>query len=521
MIKEHDIFAAAADQGKSAAFVAVANGIKPKPNMWREISKDFESAIELYSDVDLLSIKGIKGTFIDQYASAVANSIQFPKSTAMMHLMGCISTACSHRFSVKLYNNDLHVGLYVIGAQPPAAGKSAVNDAFQKKISIAYEQLNTTNRKEVAKINFRIAKIKNELKAEGTNINLNHADSLMRDIEREEERLLQYPIYRYNVTDATPEALGDVAARAGGNFTLVSDEATVINTALGLSYGAEGRVTNNEAILKGWDGGIVATARIGRDTPQFFAKGAVSVLAQSETILSILKSGERGNGLTERFMFINERPNIGNRVYVDENGESLYQGIPSELSVKYAKMVHSMVIGDPVVLTMKKSAQNMVAMQKQLIEPKLQDSGEFGGNLLRGVMGKMDKQVYKLASIIHLSKEWCEGGTQKKEIQDDTVAAAITLFMKLSETFIGAAQSEGYAGHEAEVKKVIDRLSKDGRATGVVKFTSLYKSLRNVLPFKGSNGFSEKLKDKILPDLEKHNYIVFDGKDIYINPEIL
>ena len=489
--------------------------------MWGEITKDFDTAIETYSDVDLLSIPGIKGTFIESYSRSVADSVQFPRSTAMMHLMGCISTACSHRFTVKQYNNDLHVGLYVIGAQPPAAGKSAVNDFFQRQISIAYEQLNNKHRAEIGKINYRINKIKAELKSEGAAINPNQLDSLMRDMEAEEERLLRYPIFRYNVTDATPEALGDVASRAGGNFTLVSDEATVINTALGLSYGVEGKVANNETILKGWDGGLVSTARIGRDTPQFFARGAVSVLAQSETILSILKSGERGNGLTERFMFINEKPNIGNRVYVDESGNSLYQAVPSSLTVAYSKMVHSMVLGDPVSLTMKPSAQNMIAMQKQIIEPKLKDTGEFGGNLLRGVMGKMDKQVYKLASVLHIAKEWGEAGNNKTVIQDDTVAAAIALFMKLSETFISAAQSEGYAGHEAEMKKVIDRIVKDGASGKPVQFNSIYRALRNVLPFKGSNGFADKLKDRILPELEKQNYIVFYGKEIHVNPELL
>ena len=518
MITAQDIFEAARMQGKSAAVISVMNGRKPDRNMWGEITKDFDTAVETYSDVDLLSIKGVKGTFIDEYATAVADSVQFPRNTAMMHLMGCISTACSHRFSVKQYNNDLHVGLYVIGAQPPAAGKSAVNDFFQKQISIAYEQLNDKHRKEIGRINFRIAKIKGEMKSEGPSINANQMESLMRDLELEEERLLRYPVYRYNITDATPEALGDVASRAGGNFTLVSDEATVINTALGLSYGSEGRVTNNEAILKGWDGGLVSTARIGRDTPQFFARGAVSVLAQSETILSILKSGERGNGLTERFMFINERPNIGNRIYVDDSGNSLYQAVPSSLTVAYSKMVHSMVLGDPVSLTMKQTAQNMIAMQKQIIEPKLKDSGEFGGNLLRGVMGKMDKQVYKLASVLHIAKEWGEKGSQKTVIQDSTVSAAIALFMALSETFISAAQAEGYAGYEAEMKKVIERIVKDGAGGKVISYSNLYKALRNVLPFKGSTGFSDKLKDKILPELEKQNYIVFTGKEIHVNP---
>ena len=520
-ISAQDIFDAAKAQGKSPAAIALLNGQKPDLNMWPSVTKDLDVASESFSEVDLPSIRGIKGTFIGDFAKEVARSVQFPVSTAFLHMLGCLSSACSHRFSMNYLSDDLHPGLYVIGAQPPATGKSAVNGFFSKSIKTAFTELNKKNAIGRAKVKKRIAELREEIKQDGPAINPNKLDSIMRDISVEQDNLIKFPVFNYGVSDVTPEALGHIAAEASGNFTLISDEATAINTVLGMSYGNEGRITNNETVLKGWDGGHVSTVRIGREAAPFFARGAISVLAQSETILSILKAGERGNGIAERFMLINERSNLGKRKYVDEHGNSLYEPVPKDMIAKYSLMVHAMVIGDPVELKLHPSAMQLLGMEKDLIEPELDGNGKFSSQLLRGVMGKADKQICKLAQVLHIAKEWQPGGSQGTVIPAETVSTAINLFKELSGTFINSAQAEGYAGKEAELKKVMDKILSMSAGGKAVKFAKLYQSLRNVVPFKGSDGFAEKLKGNILPVLEGHNFIVCVDKDIHINPELI
>lgn len=518
MISIADIFEAARQQGKTPACIALNNGITPDLNMWPDLSDELDSASDSRKSVNLLGA-GPDKAFIRDFSKSIADAIQFPASTAFMHMLGCVSTAMSHRFSVDYFGKELHSGLYVISAQPPSTGKSAVHDMFQKPISNAYMELNKKNNVERNRIKLRISKLNEQIKQAGTAISDSEMDGITMSIQQEYDKLELFPSFSYDVSDATPEAIGVIASNAAGNFTLVSDEATVINTALGMSYGSEGRMANNETILKGWDGGRVSTARVGRESKPFDSRGSISVIAQAETIRSILIAGERGNGITERFLFINEPSMLGGRAFIDDNGIPIQFDIDRSLVADYAKMIHSMVIGDSVVLKMSKRALGILSMEKQLIEPKLADNQEFGSSLLRGVMGKMDKQVCKIAAVLHGIQEWGPGGSQKKEISDETTMWAIDLFKILSTTFVGAATSEGYAGINVELKKVFDKVVKLSNRGRPVQISNVYQNLRNTVPFKGSDGFNFKLKDILLPELERMGLVVVIGKKIFVNPK--
>ena len=515
-----DIFDAARAQAVSPARIAILNSIKPDRNMWPDVSKDFNEVMEKKSAVNLIGSSFAKGTLVAEYAQAIADEIQFPVNTIFMHALGCISSAMSHRFNIE-YKGELHPGLYIICSQPPSTGKSGVNAKLKNPISTAYAELNKANRRERARIEMRIEKLLDQKKQAGTAISEAELSGILMTIDSEREKLNEFPVFNYDITDVTPEALGAAASLAGGNFTLISEEASAINTALGLTYGTEGKRANNETVLKGWDGGKVLTVRIGRETQPFFAKGAISVLAQNEAVTAILQAGESGSGLTERFLVIQEDNMLGKRKFIDDEGNLLYRPVDKSLIARYSNMVHAMVIGSEVRLKLSPAADKMIAMQRQMLEHTLDDSGKYGSNLLRGVIGKMDKQICKIAAVIHASEEWQHGRSQSTVIGEKSVAWAIEIYDMLSKTFIDAAQSEGYAGSDAEAAKVLEKVIHYGNGGKVVSFSKLYNALRNIIPFKGADGVATKLREQILPELEEAGYIVFHNKNIYVNPKVL
>lgn len=515
-----DIFDAARAQAVSPAKIAILNSIKPDRNMWPDVSKDFNEVMEKKSSINLIGSSFAKGTLIAEYAQAIADEIQFPVNTIFMHTLGCISSAMSHRFNIE-YNSELHPGLYIICSQPPSTGKSGVNAKLQRPISTAYAELNKANRKERARIEMRIEKLLDQKKQAGTAISEAELSGILMTIDSEREKLNAFPIFNYDITDVTPEALGASASLAGGNFTIISEEASAINTALGLTYGSEGKRSNNETVLKGWDGGRVATVRIGRETQPFNARGAISVLAQNEAVTAILQAGQNGSGLTERFLVIQEDNMLGRRKFIDDDGNLLYRPVDKSLIARYSNMVHAMVAGSEVRLKLSPDAARMIAMQRQIFEPTLDNAGKYGSNLLRGVMGKMDKQICKIAAVIHASEEWQQGRPQSNVIGEKPIAWAIEIFDMLSKTFIDAAQAEGYAGSDAEAAKVLEKVIHYANGGKVVSFSKLYNALRNIIPFKGADGVATKLREQILPELEEAGYIVFHNKNIYVNPKVL
>lgn len=515
-----DIFEAAALQGVSAAKIAILSGVRADFNMWQPIREAFttEVATEAYVK-DLRSGQYAKDSFISKYVTAVANEIQFPANTLFAHMLGCVSSAMVHRFDIDYYGGDLHPGLYIVTSQPPSSGKSGVNQRLQDPISVAMEKVNKANAKERAKINLRIAKFKEQQKASSGNVN--EAVALQESIQQEEEKLEFFPIYKYEITDATPEAISQNAGGSGGVFTLISEEATIINNAFGAGYGGKGGPVNNEILLKGWDGGRVASSRITRETcPPFSARGAISVIAQDEVVLRILQDSERGNGLSERFLVVNEGNMLGSRVFVDDNMKLTYKGVDSALKAEYINMVNNLAIGDKVRFTMTGDALLMIALKKQEIEKDLGDNGKYGNSLLRGTMGKLDKQVCKLAAVLHATKHWRMGGSMSTVIDDSTVAWAIEIFMELSKAFISASEREGYSGNNTEFEKVVNKIIQKSKNGTPIKVKSIYDALRGVVPFKGYSNFGKKLKESILPALEKCNYLIVHKEYIYPNPEL-
>ncbi|QBZ71334.1 hypothetical protein [Escherichia phage Jahat_MG145] len=512
------IIETAESQGISPVRVSIqANGYRQSSSYWGQVEdinggNDRYPVISLGNDVDV----------VGKLARNLARSVQFPESSAYMHFIGCISAAMLGRFTVDYHGTDQPTALYVVTSQPPSAGKSAINSLAIAPMVAEVERINEQRKKERKKIQAKLAGLLKEMKSERSGADM---EILYQEKEDLEEKLSKLCDVVFPVSDTTPEGLAKINNRQG-NFAVISDEATSINSLLGLTYANSERKTNSELVLKAWDHGHVSIARSNADNNMsFFALGCMSVIAQDETINGIMDAGSRGIGVSERFLLVREQPLIGTRVFVDENGDSTYEPVDGELKAQYFQLVHNIMSEINVSLKVSRSAMRVLNIARQDMEPHLADGGKFSHTMLRGALGKMDKQVIRIAAVLHVIRNWFNpaGYPQKsREIDVDTMQEALLMFHELSKTYISAANASGYAGDDAEMSKLIELITRHGKANkGVLNVRALYEAARKVKPFLGQAGVMKRIESQLLPMLEQKNYVCVINGVIFVNPVLM
>ncbi|WCD42811.1 DNA helicase [Pectobacterium phage Ymer] len=513
-----DIFEQAKRRMVSAARVSLENGRKPDMNMWPE-PEPIDMNDDAYSCHDLVGWDG-HDDLLTRYVRALAKSAQFPLNTTFMHMLGCVASAMVYNFSIEYYDDELPVCLYIATSQPPSSGKSIVNKRLSGPVRTAYRTFDEGRAKERRKLQERIDVAKEEMK--NKNLSISERELLRASMENDIERCANTHSFSYPLTDATPESLEKKASLEGGVFNVISDEATALNSALGLGYGKSDNKSNAEVVLKGWDGGFVSTARVNREGSSIEVKGNIVVIAQDESIEAILQAGERGNGLTERFLMLREAPMIGTRNHWDfDNDREFFTPIPKTLLAEYHALVNKLVNSDKIILKPSRSSRKMLAIMRQQWESRFNDGGVWSHPLLRGAMGKADKQILRIAAVLHAGCNWCNDGKELTEISDDTMGRAISIYDALSKTFIDAVESQGYTGKVSESSVVADKLRAQAIANkSKVSTRWIYDSVKKIRPFKGAPSVWGKIKGEIIPDLESRGYCVIIDGDVYLNPKL-
>ncbi|QGF21262.1 DNA helicase [Citrobacter phage HCF1] len=73
---------------------------------------------------------------------------------------------------------------------------------------------------------------------------------------------------------------------------------------------------------------------------------------------------------------------------------------------------------ESVVLKPSRGAMRVLNIARQELEPDLADGGKYSHTMLRGALGKMDKQVIRIASVLHVIRNWFnEEGTPTKAVK--------------------------------------------------------------------------------------------------------
>lgn len=512
------VLAVAESQGVSPVRVSILeNGYGQSVSYWEPI-QDIEAASEKYPLISLGNDVDIVGKF----ARNVARSVQFPESSAYVHFLGCISAAMLGRFTVEYHGTDQPTALYVVTSQPPSTGKSAINSYSIAPIVSEVDRLNELRKKERKRIMAKLSALKTELKGEKSKTELAQLYEEQEDLE---EKLEKMGDITFPVSDTTPEGLARINNRQG-NFAVISDEATSINSLLGLTYQDSSRKTNSELVLKAWDSGNVSIARANQDNNMsFVALGCIAVIAQDETIDSIMAAGSRGIGVSERFLLVREESFLGRRKFVDEKGVSTFESVDSSLKAEYYKLINSIMSETQVKLKVSDGAMRYLNRARQEMEPELADGGKYSHSMLRGAMGKFDKQAIRIASVLHVSRQWhsFNSNAQRSAVIDlDTMMEAVAIYYELSKTYLSAANAAGHAGDDAEMRVLVDYIIKRAATSkGVLKYRSIYEGVRKIKPFSGQAGVAKKIQDVLIPKLQEMNYLCEINGDIFVNPALV
>lgn len=506
--------------------IANSTGVNPvaiaiRENSYGDSVSFWQDPIDINSGNDKFPLISLGGdNLVFEYAKAKAESVQFPVSSAYAHFIGCISAAMLGKFWVQYHGEEQPTALYMVISQPPSTGKSAINSAAITPMRAEIQRLNEERKKERIRLTSQLRQVEKEIKNDPKG---NTTAALYEDKEKLEEKIKKMADIVFAVSDPTPEGLAKVAA-VQGHFSVISDEATAINTLLGLTYGGSDKKSNSELILKAWDKNHMEVARSNQDNNLSLCPvGSICVIAQDETIKGIMDAGQRGIGVSERFLLVREEPLLGTRILCDENGDALYKEVDRGLVSKYYRLVHNIMKEDNVVLSVSRNAMRELNLARQAMEPDFAAGGKYSHSMLRGHLGKFDKHALRIASVLHTIKNW-EGESpnrSNREIDLETMQEAIMIFNELSRTYLSSASAAGYAGDEAESRKLIDVITEIAKKNkGRSPIHSIVAKCRNVTPFNGQQKVAERI-DSLLITLEEMNYTCRIDDIVFINPRLM
>lgn len=477
------------------------------PGLWPEYSSSSLND----NDYDEVSVFNDKDSdLLTRMARNVSEVIQFPVNSVFIHGMAVLSSAMSKGFTYK-YNGKGPVTIYSVVSQPPSTGKSGVHGAFFHPIRIAFDDYNDKQAKKRGKIEAGISNQKKQLKtAEEYMI-----EGLKSEIDKLEKELEKTPIYNYSVSDSTPESLVQGALRGGGVFNVLSDESAAISSVLGEMYGNGGK-SNSEGILKGWDGEYVSISRVGSGDIKGFVRGSVAVLAQDGVIESILQIAADGNGIAERFFLLKEANMFGRRKRRRKDRQYKDESLHSEYAMLVAKLVHT----DDFVFTINDESLDLIEDACEMFEESLSDGGQYSKGMLRGVAGKFDKRVVKVACVLHVAKNWnSKGGPEVVDVK--CIERAIHICKEMMRAYEKTAQSEGYVGSESECMAIIDAMIRyTSRGKLITNSSQLRDTVKRLAIFKDTPRLAAYIGHNILPKLQDLGYCCIIKKKIFINPQL-
>lgn len=513
-VTEHSIFLRAKHLHKNPALIfAEYDGVDLRtPRFWDEPIQD-DDDVPRGTTVDIMGFCDARSDLIGQFADAVAGAVQFPSSSVYMTALGVVSAAMAERFFVRYNDGDENtVGLYVVVAQPPSTGKSGVLSLLCNPMHSAYAEKREANKPVRSAIERKIARLKRAINKEKNECTLDSMDLELIDLE---EKLHKIPDYNWAVNDATAEGCEKILSKQGGFFNVISDESSAVKVLMGMVYGD--KAVNNGIFLKAWDNGFHAVARQSRDGFIGYVRGAFVVLAQDVSINAIIKAGEEGEGISERVLALEEETLLGKRKHEKK------KPISRDLKEKYSDFCH-WVIGEPraaasrIVLDLEPAAEDYIISIKNKFEHLMADGGRYSSNMLRGFVGKADKQIIKLAAVLTAVKSFQENKPINSPISFYEIERAESIFDVLLRTILKITEDRGMTGSKAEIevakKYCSEFVANKTLGLSVQRFR---EKIRGNSIFRKTSNLSKRLEEEVLPMLEALNYCVWDRDKKWIN----
>lgn len=487
-------------------------------SLWPQILE--QSNEQLSVDIVTPKQEDWRKNVLELYADSVRKSVKFPPNTCLLHGLGCLSVAMSRQFSYAPYRGSdatRPVNLFCVSGQPPSTGKTGVNESFMLPIRIAYESINKTNKFKRGQIEKDVHELRKQHKSATSDA---QREGLEIDMMNKGQELEELPDYIVDVNDSTPEGLEKLAIKQNGWVNIISAEADAIDVMLGNVYGSEGKKANNGIFLSMWSGEWISVQRSSRDAFRGYVKGTCAVLAQPETIDSLLEAGRKGRGISERFLLIKEPHMLGTR------NHDIFEPVDGSLKAAYIDLVNNLVNDQGICFTFDDNAHGLINDYRNWIERQMADNGRFNDSMIRGTMGKAGEQIQKIASIMWAAKEWAKDGRRRKVIGYKTTKRAIDIFDELSRTYLAAAEDSGCAGLSPKVeivkKYLAKRCAKDIKERKLPKITvqQLQQNLKSNKAFASTGKLTTYLREVIMPELIAANVVIMCRGEYFINPKV-
>lgn len=418
----------------------------------------------------------LSSTKLGQFIGDVADFLQFPRDTATLTALGIVSSAVSMRYAVCFkHGTTKPTGLYVVTEQPPSTGKSSVLEAFELPIAKAINEMN-------------------------------NAIATANELDGQKEP----PFYKAFITDATPEALESILHGNFGHFCMASAEQGIVNSMLGVTYGdggQKGRKSNKDLILKGYSGEWHSSVRTTRKGYSGKVYGAVTVIAQEQTIDTILEQSD-GTGVAERFLMLSEPSLLGYRDHTkarpERDGflELAYRTAVEKLIDEYKATVLRDSFGYENLhcLHLPAACWDQIHSHQQQIESMIKNGGRYAHSVLRGAAGKFDQRVMKIAAVLHVIESLMNGERIQDTIKGEYVRMASEITLLSFEQLYQALNKKGLIGRTAEQDAIYRMVCKyEDRG---IRWADLHNQLKNIQPFKSyaSTGKADKIKE-VLKDM--------------------
>ena len=399
---------------------------------------------------------------------AVSKTTYLPVNTVFLMGLAVFSSIACRKYVVNYqYGGDVPIGLYAVAEQPSGTGKSWCLNIFQKPF-------------------FKL----HHAKIEKYKIELNRLKAIPKEELTDDNKLAlkdlaANPIPPLFATNATPEALEQYINNTNGFFSAVSSEQGLFNSLLGLSYGDNKKANNNDLILNGYDGGYMNSMRVGRDGYCGYVVGGVALFAQQGSIEKVLDASG-GTGLSERFLMLAEPHNLGKR---DRTKNTAIDKTLLDAYGLIAEQLGNSVLNNPnndlAALNIGDNGHRLIGEYLNIIEPHLVNGGKFSHAFLRGAAGKLNIQIMKVASVLHL----LDGGMYEPNIDDKHVRAAIGIVHELFEANIKLSHDKGIMGTKAEFTAILRMFETGNRLTE----RQIMQSRVTVAPFKTFTGNKSEL----------------------------
>jgi len=445
-----------------------------------------------YSDVNLLDYID-DNHILKKLALSIENAkfIAYPASTAFLVLASVFSGFAGRAFKVARYDGDnvgIPIGLYAVCEQPSGSGKDFPIDLITGCFNGAHRDFEKAIKKQLSEI-----LDKKEQYLEACHGEIPKKDTEYKFIckaEKEIKALLESSEnYSLDLSDTTAEGLEVSIIDSGGHFTLASSEQELFDVMLcGLySNGA----SNKGLILKSFDGGSVKVKRAGRKTFKGIGAGSFTMFAQSGSLKKLYSSSGQ-TGLAERFLKLVEPNRGGKRDFV--NGKNFNFHLVDELKDIIEPIISAIINVDNI--TSPKSFYDLSMLRLSdaslvklnYFRNEMEKTVDVGGVYhdskadMLGTLTKCDIQVFKLASVLHLS----DGGYFFPVIPDKHVDSCINIVRAILMSYHGLMENQSIIGDKAAYEKVIEYLSCQSKARTKIEIS---QNLKGRKPFTMDNSY--------------------------------